>query len=252
MASSASELPDLSLDQLVELERRAAERAARDEGGGGDDEGGGDGDGDDSHGDGALVLPWWQHPMNIVTLVVTAALLAGMIGWMVGDGRSRPQYNAVDVGFLQDMRIHHEQAVYMGFLFRELPDTEVGLDVVAGSIVMGQSQDIGRIVQLLREFGEPEAADLSAPVMTWMGMSVAADQMPGLATEAELDQLERSSGTAADQLFGRLMIAHHEAGIHMAEYAIDHGRNDEVRAMAQSMAEGQRSEIAELQRELDD
>lgn len=248
MASSASELPDLSLDQLIELERRAAERGA---GGGTPSDDPGDGDPGDGEDGPSIVLPWWQHPMNIATLLVAGVLIAGMIGWMVGDGRSRPAYNATDVGFLHDMRLHHEQAVYMGFLYRELPDTDVGLDIVAGSIVMGQSQDIGRMVQLLREFGEPEAADVSQPRMNWMGMSVDADQMPGLATEDDLDALSQSSGAEADELFARLMIAHHEAGIHMAEYAIENAENDEVVAMATSMAEGQRGEITEIEGQLD-
>ena len=33
---------------------------------------------------------------------------------------------------------------------------------------------------------------------------------------------------SVDELFARLMIAHHEAGIHMAEYAIENAENDEA------------------------
>lgn len=250
MASSASELPDLTLDQLIELERRAAER-----GSGGDipsdDDRHGDDDRDDDGGDDTVLLSWWQHPMNVVTLVVASLLIAGMVGWMVGDARARPSYSAVDVGFLQDMRIHHEQAVYMSFVYRELPDTSVGLEIVAGSIIMGQNQDIGRMVQMLRHIGEPEAGSLTEPRMNWMGMSVDADQMPGLATEADLERLADASGAEADRLFAELMIAHHEAGVHMAEYAAENADNDEVVAMATSMAQSQSEEIAEIRQALD-
>ena len=248
MAPSASELPELSFDQLIELERRANERGD----GGGDlptDDRDDSGDGESADPD--VVLPWWQHPMNIVTLVVAAALIASMIGWMVGDGRSRPQYSSVDIGFLHDMRVHHEQAVYMSFVFRELPDTDPGIAVVAGSIIMGQSQDIGRMVQLLRSFGAPEAPDLQGQAMAWMSMPVPFEEMPGLASEDDLDALQDSSGRAADVLFTELMIAHHEGGIHMAEYAAENADNPEVRAMALSMAESQAGEIAELEGELD-
>jgi uncharacterized protein (DUF305 family) len=247
MASSASELPDLTLDQLIELERRAAERGSGGDIPRDDDER----DGDDGEGGGDTVwLPWWQHPTNIVTMIVASLLIAGMVGWMLGDARSRPSYNAVDVGFLQDMRIHHEQAVYMSFVYRELPDTSVGLEIVAGSIIMGQNQDIGRMVQLLRDFGEPEAGSLTEPRMNWMGMSVAADQMPGLASDADLDRLSEASGDEADQLFAELMIAHHEAGVHMAEHAADNADNDEVVAMATSMARSQSEEISEIRQAL--
>ena len=66
------------------------------------------------------MLPWWQHPLNILTLVVTAAVLAAMIGWMIGDSNSELDHSEVDTGFLQDMREHHEQAVYMSFVYRSL------------------------------------------------------------------------------------------------------------------------------------
>lgn len=81
--------------------------------------------------DDVIVLPWWQHPLNILTIVITAALLAGMVGWMIGDSNSELAHNEVDTGFLQDMREHHEQAVYMSFIYNSLPDTDSGLRTVA-------------------------------------------------------------------------------------------------------------------------
>jgi uncharacterized protein (DUF305 family) len=251
MDAKAEELPELSFDQLMELDRRAAERAG-DTGQGDGDAGDGDGGDDEPGGDGddVVVLPWWQHPMNIVTLVVTAALIAGMLGWMVG-ANSRPSHNEVDTGFLHDMRVHHEQAVYMSFVYRTLPDRNPGLDMVAGSIIMGQSQEVGRMVQLLRGFGEAEAAPSDALVMGWMGMATEPDQMLGLASEADIETLQASSGEEADRLFVELMVAHHEGGIHMAEYAVEHAENDEVRKMAAAVVAGQQSEIDELRDQLD-
>ena len=206
-----------------------------------------DGDGD---GDGDIVLPWWQHPLNILTLVVTAALLAGMVGWMIGDSNSELAHSEVDTGFLQDMREHHEQGVYMSFVYRALPDIDPGLSTVAASIVIGQNQEIGRMVQMLRMFGEPEANE-GDTAMAWMGMPVDRGQMPGMASESDLDQLATLSGREADEFFVQLMTAHHEGGIHMAEYASGNAENDEVHAMAASIMTSQADEIAEMQRELD-
>lgn len=234
---------DLSFDQLIELERRAGEAAAEPpagRGGSGDD---GDDDDDD---DGDIVLPWWQHPLNIVVLVVTAAVIAGMIGWMVGE-QSGERHSDVDTGFLQDMRLHHEQAVFMSFVFRDLPDVDPALRTVAASIVQGQSIEVGRMVQLLRTFGEEEAKDLETSAMLWMGMVSDPDEMPGMATEDELDALIGSSGDAADELYVDLLVDHHRGGIHMAEYAAENAAHAEVRAMAASMAESQADEIAELE-----
>lgn len=235
---------DLSFDQLMELERRAEERAAA--GGGDGDIDGGPTEGADDDGGGVLVLPWWQHPVNIVTLVVTAAILAAMLGWMVGDNSSRSPHSEVDTGFLQDMRLHHEQAVFMGFVYRDLPDTDPEIRAVAASIVRGQSLEVGRMVQLLRSFGEDEARDLDDTAMTWMGMAADSGAMPGMASEDELDALIASSGAEADELFVDLMTDHHVGGIEMAEFAAERAENEEVRLMASSMASAQRGEIAEL------
>jgi uncharacterized protein (DUF305 family) len=43
------------------------------------------------------------------------------------------------------------------------------------------------------------------------------------------------------------MIAHHQGGIHMAEYAAQHAAVGTVRDLAKSMVEGQQGEIAEMQ-----
>ena len=245
MDAPAEPSADLSLDQLVELERRAEQRDL--EGGADAPSRGGTGAGGD---DGAqIVLPWWQHPVNIVTLVVTAAILAAMIGWMVGDSSSRTQHSDVDTGFLQDMREHHEQAVLMSFIYRTRPDVAPGLNTVARSIIVGQSLEVGRMIQLLREFGESEINEAEVS-MLWMGMSAQPGQMPGMATDDELDELGRLSGEDADRLFASLMTAHHLGGIEMAEFAAANAENDEVRLMAASMAEGQRGEIAEMAGEL--
>jgi uncharacterized protein (DUF305 family) len=219
---------ELSLDQLVELERMEADvaRAPRSS-------------------DDVVVLPWWQHPFNIVTIVVTAAILAGMIGWMVGDSGAQVEHNEVDTGFLQDMRVHHEQAVLMGIIYRNLPDTAPGLRTVARSIVTGQSLEVGRMIQLLRSFGESEVNETDT-AMVWMGMASGIDSMPGMATDDELDELGRLEGRAADELFVQLMTEHHLGGIDMAEYAVANAANDEVVLMAAAMASAQRGEIVEM------
>lgn len=200
--------------------------------------------------DDEIVLPWWQHPLNILTLLVATALVAAMIGWMVGDSNAGPDTNDVDIGFLQDMREHHEQAVGMGFIYLELPDTDARLRTVARSIVFGQGIDIGRMIQLLRHYDASEVNE-GETSMAWMGMPSAVGEMPGMASEAELAQLADASGAAADELFVELMVTHHEGGIHMAEYAVEHAESSEVTAMAASMAESQGHEIDELERLVD-
>lgn len=232
MDEQPDQVGDLSLDQLVALEERAAAREREQI------------ELADDHDDDTIVLPWWQHPVNIAVLVVTAAVLAAMIGWMVG-GNTRDGHSRVDTGFLHDMREHHEQAVTMGFIYLDLPDTDPGLRTVATSIVRGQSLEVGRMIQLLRDFGEPEANE-DETAMEWMGMEMPIADMTGMATPEELDALAAAEGREADELFVRLMVAHHLGGVEMAEYAASNGSHDEVTLMASSMAAAQRDEIAEL------
>lgn len=205
---------------------------------------------DDAGSDDVIVLPWWQHPLNIVTLLVAVALVAGMAGWLVADARSSAGGSDVDVGFLQDMREHHEQAVAMSFIYLDLPDTRPGLRTIARGITMGQSIEIGRMIQMLRDLGADEA-NMGETSMGWMGMSSEVGSMPGMASRAQLDDLSVSAGDDADRRFVELMTAHHLGGIEMAEYAAEHASVAEVRAMAAAMAAAQQAEILEMRQRLD-
>jgi uncharacterized protein (DUF305 family) len=194
-----------------------------------------------------IVLPWWQHPVNILTIMIATALVAAMVGWLAADAWSEPKPNEVDIGFLQDMRDHHENAVGMSNLFLDLDGTSPSLRTVARSVVMGQSIDIGRMIQLLRGFGAAEVNEGDTS-MTWMGMSAARGSMPGMASTAQLDRLAGLEGVAADELFVTLMTAHHLGALEMAAYAATNANDSEVAAMAFSIAQAQRGEIAELQK----
>ena len=191
------------------------------------------------------VRPWWQSKLNLGVLAIAIALLCGALGWLVGNNRAIPDPNRVDIGFLQDMRTHHEQAVNLGLYYLELQGTNADLRVIAREIVFGQSIEIGRMIQLLRLYGATETNE-SDVAMTWMNEPTPNDRMPGLASDSDIDKLLASSGKGADQLFVDLMIAHHQGGIHMAQYALDHANEIEVRRFAYSMVVGQTGEIDEM------
>jgi uncharacterized protein (DUF305 family) len=244
MERSTSDLGDLSLDQLVELERRAAEAEAEAEVEA-DVEAGSTAGGASDHLREPVMLPWWQRPFNIVVVVVTAAILAAMVGWMVGDAGSDPAHNDVDTGFLQDMRTHHEQAVLIGYIYRSRDDIDPGLSTVARSIINGQNIEVGRMIQMLRDLGETEANETGTS-MLWMEMVAEANQMPGIASEEELAELARVDGREADELFVELMSRHHLGGIEMAEFEIEFGEYDEAIRMAEAMAGAQTAEIGEM------
>lgn len=193
----------------------------------------------------AEVRPWWHSPINLVSLAVAVAVLAGALGWVVGNNQALPDPNATDTGFLQDMRWHHDQAVELALVFLDEPTGDPRLHTLAREILVGQSIETGMMVQLLRGFGAAEINETDI-AMSWMGASVALERMPGLASDADIDALDRATGREADRLFVQLMTMHHEGGIHMAEYAAANAATDDVRTMARQIAGSQREEIEEM------
>ena len=194
-----------------------------------------------------IVLPWYRNPINIVVMLLAVLVLGGTGGFVLGERNAVPDPNSTDIGFLQDMRQHHEQAVEMAFRFIIKTDVDPTLQTVAYEIIVGQQLEIGRMIQLLREYGAAEANE-SGTGMAWMQQPVPLDRMPGLASEDDLAALDVASGAEADSIFSRLMIAHHEGGILMAEHAEDHAGTSEVVKFAAGIVSGQTSEIHELER----
>jgi uncharacterized protein (DUF305 family) len=198
------------------------------------------GDADDE----VLELPWYYSWWRVALLSVAATVAA--VGLVMILTEERPDTDSVDVGFLQDMRSHHDQAVRMSLAFLFKPDgVDPILRTIAGEILLSQQQETGIMVEILRGFGTDEE-NSSGTAMAWMNEPVPLERMPGLASEAELDRLDAAQGSDADQLFIDLMIAHHEGGVHMAEYAADRAETGRVRSVARAMARVQQEEIDEL------
>ena len=200
------------------------------------------------HADESPTLPWRHSALNVFLALVVALGLGALGGYFAGNSSSDTAHNNVDVGFLQDMRIHHEQAVVMATLYLgAAPNGNSTLRTIARGILLEQQMETGRMVQLLRLFKAAETNE-SDQVMGWMGTPIPLSRMPGYATDAELEKLYASRDGQADDLFISLMIAHHIGGVHMAEYTVENGKNKEVIAFAELIVESQTSEVGELTR----
>lgn len=194
--------------------------------------------------------PWWHSPWRLAVLGVALVFLGGAAAYTWTTMQSRPPAEgSVDVGFLQDMRLHHDQAVQMSWIYtRKDPAAQDPLlTQIAGEILFGQQFEAGVMAQQLRSWERSEANDTGIS-MQWMGMGVPSDRMIGIATQDQLEQLAAVDGPAADRLFAELMLGHHEGGVHMAEYAKEEASTDEVRTLAASMYAAQTDEIVELRR----
>ena len=201
---------------------------------------------DASDEDEVLVLPWWNNPVNLIVMAIGLVLVFGALGWVLGNNHAQPDPSDVDVGFLQDMHWHHDQATELALTYLSDPGIDPDLRVVANEILVGQNQEIGLMIQMLRDFGKADTNETDT-AMAWMGHPTPIASMPGLATDAQITQLGQASGADADALFVQLMTAHHQGGIEMANDAAARASEADVRTLARQMAGSQQEEIVEMQ-----
>jgi uncharacterized protein (DUF305 family) len=188
--------------------------------------------------------PRWTRVVPAVVAVVALCALSGAIGFVVGSGRP-PGRGSVDVGFLLDMSVHHEQGTALANLELINGGSE-DVQVYAREALRDQSYEIGLMQFQLGEWGYTRE-EAGPRGMAWMGMDVPLPEMPGMATEPELDLLRAARGRDADALFLGLMEAHHRGAIHMASHAAEHADDADVRRLAARIEHNQRLEIEELQ-----
>jgi len=189
-------------------------------------------------GEGPGGLSW----TNVAVLGVALAFLGFAVGMFVTRDR-QPGADSADVGFLQDMISHHEQAIEVSRLVQAYGEDPT-VRSFATDVLNTQSFEIGVMTEKLRRWGFTPS-DRSDQAMAWMDMPVPADQMPGLLTDEEMAEISEARGTELDQLFLEKMAEHHRGGIHMAQAATRLVDDDDIQALAARMVRNQSSEINE-------
>ncbi|HVY11463.1 MAG TPA: DUF305 domain-containing protein [Mycobacteriales bacterium] len=189
----------------------------------------------------------WRRRLPTVIEIALALVVAVAAGRLSVRAPSVDEPGAVDVGFSQDMAVHHEQAVLMANLAQTHGTTAVtGL---ADAILINQSQEIGLMRGWLQLWHQPTTDPrpmswMSSPSHGMSGMSSTA--MPGMATPDQLTRLASLSGKRFDALFLELMIRHHEGGLQMCQFAEAHASLAVVRRAAVSMAVEQVEDLGQL------
>ena len=82
--------------------------------------------------------------------------------------------------------------------------------------------------------------------MGWMQPPIPRDEMPGLATKAQMAELEAAHGPSWTTCSPTLMIEHHAGGIHMAASAAKNADEASTPAVGHGDGRGQRGEISEM------
>ncbi|AQS69903.1 DUF305 domain-containing protein [Streptomyces pactum] len=185
----------------------------------------------------------WIAGAAAAALVAAGAITYAGAG---DDGAGRvPTADSADAGFARDMSVHHQQAVEMSYLVRDrTKDEEVRR--LAYDIAQTQANQRGMMIGWLDLWGLPKVS--SDPPMTWMGMGDTPSAgegslMPGMATDAEMEQLATLDGKRAEVYYLQLMTEHHRGGVHMAQGCADKCAVGVEKRLAQGMVESQESEI---------
>jgi uncharacterized protein (DUF305 family) len=159
-----------------------------------------------------------------------------------------PGNDSAEAGFARDMMVHHAQAVQMAEIVRDKTHND-DVRILASDIALTQQAQIGIMQGWLQAWGLSISG--TEPAMSWMGHPTSGP-MPGMATPQEIDRLSEAVPEEADVLFLRLMIAHHQAAIPMAEAVLEKTDRPEVRTLAQSIQTSQRAEIENMKSMLEE
>ena len=171
-----------------------------------------------------------------------------------------PPTSPADVKFMQDMIMHHAQAVEMTALIDSHTENK-DLRTLGVRISRSQSDEIDFMKRWLKARGEPVSAskEMSGMSMSGIqkpGMDMKAPMlMPGMLTPAQMDALRKAKGAKFDQLFLAGMIQHHDGALTMVKDLFDTagaGQDADLFNFATDVDSGQRAEIRIMQAMLGD
>jgi uncharacterized protein (DUF305 family) len=179
----------------------------------------------------------------LVLLTVVAVLAASVaLALRLLFASVPPTNESAETGFARDMIVHHGQAVQMAEIIRDKTNSD-DMRLLASDISLTQQAQIGIMQGWLGVWGLPITG--SEPAMAWMGYPMEG-LMPGMATPEEIGRLSKLPPDRADVLFLRLMIAHHQAAIPIAQAVLKRTDEPEVRPLAKSIIVSQKAEIKNM------
>ncbi|WP_425556276.1 DUF305 domain-containing protein [Kitasatospora nipponensis] len=188
---------------------------------------------------------WWPAALAAAValcLGVPALLASGSTA--AGTVAAAPAGDSPEAGFARDMATHHQQAIDLSFTVRDRTDN-AEVRTLAFDIINTQANQRGMMMGWLDQWGLTQSSP--AKPMAWMQMAPYqahdGSLMPGMATNAQMDQLRTLSGKDAEVFYLQLMLQHHKGGVEMAQGYVDLAQNPAEKRLAQSMVVGQTSEI---------
>lgn len=176
------------------------------------------------------------------------------------DSLRRP-YTEADIHFMTGMIRHHAQAIQMARLAPS-HGASPSVRTLAARIINSQRDEITAMQQWLRDRLQPvpEVSEDGTFTMT-RGMhgphgaahAMHADEMAGMLTAEQLDELEEAGGREFDRLFLSSMIQHHQGAVAMVQELFSTfgaGQDETVFKLASDINVDQITEIERMKRML--
>jgi uncharacterized protein (DUF305 family) len=158
-----------------------------------------------------------------------------------------PPHSPADVQFMQDMIMHHAQAVEMTDLIESHTQNK-NVRSLGLRISRSQSDEMDFMKRWLTVRAEPA----SRPMSHTHGMDMSSHEMlmPGMLTRKQMEALKSAKNEEFDHLFLTGMIQHHEGALTMVKDLFDRagaGHDAEIFNFATEVDSGQRAEIKIMQ-----
>ena len=145
-----------------------------------------------------------------------------------------------DIEFMQNMIVHHQQAVEMAALVDGRTNNPTVLEA-ASRIATSQQDEMAFMSEWLTGHG--------APVANAHAAHMGHEGMVGMATEAQMAELAAASGTDFDRMFFMLMARHHAGALTMVQELVQvpgAATDPALYPFAVELYQGQQAEITRL------
>jgi uncharacterized protein (DUF305 family) len=143
--------------------------------------------------------------------------------------------NGADVKYVQDMIVHHRQALDMALLAPNRADS-AKLKSLADRIKAAQGPEIQFMTSWLQQLDQKVPEHHAAH-----------GGMPGMATPEQLEALKAAKGKDFDRMFLQLMINHHLGAITMSKQVLASGSHIRIEELASDVSVTQTAEIRRMQ-----
>ena len=196
---------------------------------------------------------------TIAAAVTLSALLAGCGSSTSSTGSTAPPasgsastapvaqaHNQADITFATDMIGHHTQAVSMSKLAAQHASSPQVKDLAA-RIEAAQQPEIDQMSGFLRAWNVPVPGTNDSGMSGMNHGDMSENNMPGMMSGQQMQQLDQASGAAFDTMFLQMMIGHHQGAVTMSKTEQAEGEYPDAKALAQNIIDAQQREITAMQ-----